>query len=651
MIVKVTEKNKQDYQKLFDKASYILIANSKHADLLTGYNYGDDLLPLINSIEKETADEYNDFIETYYIQDINDYFVALHTLMTYVDTDEHLTNGGWKYFTMIPLPGEASYDKEPTIKVNANTRAITVPSELKNLAVVGDVISEIVFFEIDRFFDTMDFGAQDLQAVVEWKRNGEDGIISPIYIKELSLLPNKVLIGWPITRDITEEAGQIEFSLRFFYSKKDQSTSEDVITYSFSTLTARANIANTLNLEVSNEAAEGNNTHEFIYNRIRDIQSTSSSTSNVEKPQWDINIGDMVDEADKKIATLMTNAVELSGKNYYADLDKDDEVKCLVQASTNDGNRNILYHWDEQENNQWSSLNDNASWGSTQNNIQLNKVGVYRCQAKSYFGPLKYSISQSDTLHILPSPQPSVKPYSNNLDGLEYNSGYIYDDSSLNTKLTPLTIDDYNDKWCKDENGNNEKSQFTYKWLKIEESGSISVSSDMEYIPTEPGIYEGYVLATRNNDKPKESLNGTKYRVTENLIAPSIDDFSFAQKDETTGLGITDAVHHRGVLGETIVLDFKNYPFDKIIYQWKRRQRPENDFEDIDTIGATGIVENGGSIHFTPQKSGLYSLFITVLRNRQIFPSNASEESEPNYNMFADTLTSITHYSVNIAEF
>ena len=43
------------------------------------------------------------------------------------------------------------------LKINANTRAITIPTELKMLGIAGDNIAEIVFFEIDRFFDTMDF--------------------------------------------------------------------------------------------------------------------------------------------------------------------------------------------------------------------------------------------------------------------------------------------------------------------------------------------------------------------------------------------------------------------------------------------------------------------------------------------------------------
>jgi hypothetical protein len=149
---------------------------------------------------------------------------------------------------------------EPTFTINANTRKIEVPEQFKTIGVEGDINAEIIFFTIDRFFDAMDFGSEQVIAAIEWKRSGaREGDIDKAYIKELTTYNNKLLIGWIIDEEIANIAGSIEFALRLYVEddKKDEEGKiildkngkpiKEII-YSFSTETAKINIAKTLNI-------------------------------------------------------------------------------------------------------------------------------------------------------------------------------------------------------------------------------------------------------------------------------------------------------------------------------------------------------------------------------------------------------------------
>ena len=46
---------------------------------------------------------------------------------------------------------------EPVITIDPDTRVVTVPKELYNIAVVGDHNAETVYITVPRFFDGIDF--------------------------------------------------------------------------------------------------------------------------------------------------------------------------------------------------------------------------------------------------------------------------------------------------------------------------------------------------------------------------------------------------------------------------------------------------------------------------------------------------------------
>lgn len=140
---------------------------------------------------------------------------------------------------------------EPAFEINANERSITVPENYRKngLSVVGDEVAEIVFFEIDRFFDATDLSI--MQITIQWENQKEKGH-TPAFIRDIEskATEDKLIFGWPITSDITKYPGTLKFAVRFY--QEDDSG----IVYSFSTLPQSIVINNSLNLDVLNTAPD-----------------------------------------------------------------------------------------------------------------------------------------------------------------------------------------------------------------------------------------------------------------------------------------------------------------------------------------------------------------------------------------------------------
>ena len=168
------------------------------------------------------------------INNLEDYFANIKHLF---DADIDLK---YKYkYIMLPL------DEEP-FDVDANSRVINIPANFKRhgVSVQGDEIAEMVIFRIDRFFDAVDFDA--CNAYVQWELAGDkEPHITPLVFKDVMTQPGKILLGWPISSDLTKDAGNVKISLRFI---KTDTTNK--IVYSFSTLTATVTVNPGLNYDI-----------------------------------------------------------------------------------------------------------------------------------------------------------------------------------------------------------------------------------------------------------------------------------------------------------------------------------------------------------------------------------------------------------------
>lgn len=189
---------------------------------------------------------------------------AISTLEEYFSYIVELTAINKKY-TILPLD-------EDFLEINANTRTITVPNSFKSngISVQGDEVAEVLYFKINRFFDMDDLATKKI--FIQWKApkdeegNQEQGVSVP-WVIDTETVPGYIVFGWPLASELTRIPGKIEFAVRFY----DYNEDENKIIYSFSTLTASADIKPALNYKIDEMLLDGTgiiDSEDLIINRL-----------------------------------------------------------------------------------------------------------------------------------------------------------------------------------------------------------------------------------------------------------------------------------------------------------------------------------------------------------------------------------------------
>lgn len=149
-------------------------------------------------------------------------------------------------FIRIPLDEEPFYIKDD---VKSGRRVIVVPEDVKRngLSVQGDESAEIVFFEMDRYYDNTDLmGTEEepMEIFIQWETSKSKNV-SPALVDQNGkpfLADNgKIYFGWVITSEITENKGNVSFSVRFV--KRNQ----DAIIFNLNTQPAMVQIKESIN--------------------------------------------------------------------------------------------------------------------------------------------------------------------------------------------------------------------------------------------------------------------------------------------------------------------------------------------------------------------------------------------------------------------
>ena len=186
------------------------------------------------------------------ISSLEGYFMHLRDLVygpndSFANDPEEIEKG----YEFLKLPLD-----EPHLKIDANKRTIDTKGFLEAggiLSVQGDEIAEIVFFEVDRYFDATDL--TQMQIAIQWK-NKEDEGSTPAFIRivepDQSGDNEKLVFGWPITSEITSVAGPVQFSVRFY----DRNHDTEEMNYSLVTLPVSMNIGASLSADLDEDAMD-----------------------------------------------------------------------------------------------------------------------------------------------------------------------------------------------------------------------------------------------------------------------------------------------------------------------------------------------------------------------------------------------------------
>lgn len=190
------------------------------------------------------------------INSLEEYFANIHTIKEFTETYPEYTGR----CLMMAVD-------EPLFEIDANSRVITVPTEFKKngIAVVGDHQAETVYFKIDKYFDYQSFydllqGDDKGKVAINWAFTPAGSKVATdvqsVYAFGPSddLEPGYLIFGWIIDRDMTSAAGTLTFSVQFFHDVND------VVDYSFNTLTASVAVGNTLNMKAPSEVKDNSTT-------------------------------------------------------------------------------------------------------------------------------------------------------------------------------------------------------------------------------------------------------------------------------------------------------------------------------------------------------------------------------------------------------
>lgn len=198
------------------------------------------------------------------IKTIDDYFSHIGDLIIDEKSDP--------LFAILPAD-------EELFEIDANKRKITVPASFSGGAsVIGDEMAETIYFSIDRYFDTTDFASDWLTPIVQWEItvNGKKTQgYSATTPRTIGFVPDKVVFGWPLSQEITQSAGNVIFSVRFYEIAEDYDENGNeiqdskILRYSFSTQPATIKINNSLVLDLIDGDIEKTDKLNLWYGRVR----------------------------------------------------------------------------------------------------------------------------------------------------------------------------------------------------------------------------------------------------------------------------------------------------------------------------------------------------------------------------------------------
>ena len=153
---------------------------------------------------------------------------------------QEIQNSANVTFTHLP-------SNEPRFIIDANSREINIPFEFSFLGVIGDHKAETIYFEIDRYFDDEDLSTHT--CVIQFVNRNPKTLkynegLYPVTTMDVNSIDGKIIFGWNIMNDVTQIAGDIHFSIRFY-----SIDSNNKFTYNFNTLTANSIILDTLDVK------------------------------------------------------------------------------------------------------------------------------------------------------------------------------------------------------------------------------------------------------------------------------------------------------------------------------------------------------------------------------------------------------------------
>lgn len=579
----------------------------------------------------------NGYQEGQTITTLEEYYSWLYVLKQ-LGTNSSITNviGDYYWMKFIQLPLD-----EPHFKIDANNRSITIPNSFKSngIGVQGDHMAEVVFFEIDRFYDYMDL--DQCEIYIQWETPGsktDEGMkVSEVCYKKAYVDTNettgvqtdKLVFAWAISDALTQNAGNLKFSVRFFKWKDgtDITSATRGLEYSYSTLTATAKIQQGMNFDLTVLRPEQvDNSCELIGERIGQTQLSGGYLA--AEPIFTLQLINEPAGADlnKEGDTILYAAAEVkdTGMLTYTWY-KDSELvsgDSVAVAPASDSFLKIedlaniekfkdstaLYRCNKEEENNGTANSDDYTMnngsaiyptiynyylkGGTSLTIDPESaIGIYTVQASNRTtGSIRYDAAIDNKTEFR-GPQDPIIPEGENLP-----KSYVIGEDAGTLAITV-------------KNQENDKSIHSFTWYKNEDATYQANLNDESFLdkfqefesvgdelnPAEAGVgyYKVQVTSTRNN-KSISNFSSNICRIT-NL--PEQSTYKVGSDDTTVEIDVDDLESGKAGPFKIEAIDPPEALSDGHIVKWYAH---DSGRELVEIKGTESHYSPGAEITFNP---------------------------------------------------
>lgn len=428
------------------------------------------------------------------IYTLEQYFNQLRNLV--YGSDGNLENPNYE-FLKIPLD-------EPHFEVDLNTRNIKVPEEFRQngISVTGDQMAELLFFEVDRFFDATDL--MNTKIYILWS-NAFDNRINKteafdpqaFSIKETEY-NEKIIFGWPISDDITAAAGKIKIAIQF------EIMQDDKVTYNLSTLPKEVSV--NAGLQFNGKTTDASIFKQYLANHV--VNSNISTNTDEAVPPvlqyWGYMSNDTFNSSTTEILENLA------------------EDACLYAYATKDNQGTIKYSWNNsayavptQETGIFVPVGTNPNIANATYWIKTSN-GEYK-QAKNTDSGERYILCSKLGYDSLEAGDNYITKTQNQLTASIITDG---EDTLTWTIAGPTKPDDISMENKMLDGEVELTAEFTitagdvptYTWYK--DGNEIDNENKQTLIVTEEGKYKVTVKTTRNKASSEEATSNTFYVVT-----------------------------------------------------------------------------------------------------------------------------------------
>lgn len=377
----------------------------KEVDFSTSYGkqVAKDLYQAYLDVEKE-------------VDSLEDYFGIIKTITDCINTN-------YQILPLIARNGVFINIEEP-FEIDANTRTIKPPNNNYTYAVSGDNLAETIYFSIDRYFDNEDLNTHNIAVLSSI--NGKK-FQTPIEVKDITSVPNKIIFGWPIGKTITKQtSGTLEFSIRFYTVKGTE------VDYSLNTLPAHITIKNSLDF-LSDAETDYENGDEIIIDQSArfarellqngDIYKTAAIQTPVfyyETPQPENGDYEITSTSSASLSAAAYSPDALNIEYEWIKENKAEGESLTYQneyisigntITQKDIDKYQIFYSKDKSNNYHQELITEPITGGEQEYYRLGSTitgitgpGLYQCIAKAKRSDIRYKVGKSSIFKI---PEPS----------------------------------------------------------------------------------------------------------------------------------------------------------------------------------------------------------------------------------------------------